>query len=60
MEQMKRLFIIRRGKHGEPLRGDDRAVLWFPDKQEAKRYRDSLGGGFVVSYGPDHWRFKGF
>lgn len=51
---MKRLFILRRGKQGEPLRDDDHTVMTFPSKQEARALRDKLGGTYVVSYGPDH------
>lgn len=56
---MKRLFIIRRGKQGEPVRDDDNSILTFPSKQEAKKVRDRLGDNYVVSYGPDHRKFKG-
>jgi hypothetical protein len=56
---MKRLFMLRRGKQGQPVRDDDHTILTFPTKSEAKRIRDSLGGDFVVSYGPDHRKFKG-
>jgi hypothetical protein len=55
---VKRLFIIRRGKRGEPVR-DEHSVLTFPSKQEAKAVRDSLGAEYVVSYGPDHKLYKG-
>jgi hypothetical protein len=56
---MKRLFIIRRGKRGEPVRDDDHSVLTFPSKPEAKKMRDILGDEYVVSYGPDHKLYKG-
>ncbi len=56
---MKRLFMLRRGKQGQPVRDDDHTIPTFPTKSEAKRIRDSLGGDFVVSYGPDHRKFKG-
>lgn len=56
---MKRLFIIRRGKRGEPVRDDDHSILTFPSKPEAKKMRDSLGAEYVVSYGPDHKLYKG-
>jgi hypothetical protein len=56
---MKRLFIIRRGKRGEPVRDDDHSILSFPSKPLAKQVRDQLGGEYVVSYGPDHHKFKG-
>jgi len=56
---MKRLFIIRRGKRGEPVRDDDHSVLTFPSKMEAKKVRDNLGADYVVSYGPDHKLYKG-
>jgi hypothetical protein len=54
-----KLFIIRRGKHGDPVRTDDRTILTFETKAEAKRIRDTLGEPFVVSYGPDHKLYKG-
>lgn len=56
---MKRLFMLRRGKQGQPVRDDDHTILTFPTKSEAKRVRDTLNGDFVVSYGPDHRKFKG-
>ena len=59
MSEMKRLFLLRRGKRGEPLRDDDRSLVTFPSKQEAKTLRDKLGGDYVVSFGPDHRKFQG-
>jgi len=56
---VKRLFIVRRGKRGEPVRDDDHSILTFPSKPEAKKLRDHLGGEHVVSYGPDHKLYKG-
>jgi len=46
---MKRLFVVRKYKNGPVVPG-----YFFSDKMEAKKYRDSLGEGHVVSYGPDH------
>lgn len=46
---MKRLFVVRKYKNGPVVPG-----FFFSDKMEAKKYRDSLGEGHVVSYGPDH------
>jgi hypothetical protein len=54
-----RLFILRRGKHGEPLRDDDHTVITFNDKTTAKQWRDKLGGTYVVSHGPDHHKTTG-
>lgn len=53
MKQL-RLFIIRRGKKGDPLRDDDHSPITFPSKEEAKALRNKLGEPYVVSYGPDH------
>lgn len=49
-----RLFILRRGKKGDPLRDDDHSLITFPNKEEAKALRNKLGENYVVSYGPDH------
>ena len=49
------LFVVK--KNGIKL--SDKT---FSDKMEAKKLRDELGGiveGYHVSYGPDHYRYKG-
>jgi len=56
VSRFKRLFIIREGKNGRPLRGDDGKMLYFNDKMVAKNHREE---GQVVSYGPDHKLYKG-
>lgn len=56
MSRFKRLFIIREGKNGKPLRDESGKVVYFNDKMLAKRQRDE---GQVVSYGPDHKLYKG-
>lgn len=54
-----RLFMLRYGKYG-PLVKDSRGfIVYFDDKERAKRNRDELNTGldrpiFVVSHGPDH------
>lgn len=53
---MKRLFVLRHGKGGAYVKGDDGLPLYFPDKQSAKQARKD---GQVVSFGPDHDKFKG-
>lgn len=53
MKQLS-LFILRRGKKGDPLRDDDHSLITFPSKGEAKALRNKLGENYVVSYGPDH------
>ncbi len=58
MKQL-RLFILRRGKKGEPLRDDDHSIITFTNKEEAKALRNKLGENYVVSYGPDHSKFHG-
>ena len=54
-----RLFILRYGKRGNPVRDSSGQILYFNDKEIAKRNRDELNTGvtppiFVVSNGPDH------
>jgi hypothetical protein len=51
---MKRLFMLRHGKGGAPVKGEDGSILYFPSKPEAKRVRDTLGKDVVVSRGPDN------
>ena len=53
MKQLN-LFIIRRGKKGDPLRDDDHSLITFPSKEEAKALCNKLGEPYVVSYGSDH------
>jgi hypothetical protein len=48
------LFILRRGKKGDPLRDDDHSLITFSNKEDAKALRNKLGENYVVSYGPDH------
>ncbi len=54
-----RLFILRYGKRGNPVHDSSGQILYFNDKEIAKRNRDELNTGvtppiFVVSNGPDH------
>ena len=54
-----RLFMLRYGKRGAPVRNSSGQILYFDDKEIAKRSRDELNMGatppiFVVSNGPDH------
>ena len=53
MKQLS-LFILRRGKKGDPLRDDDHSLITFSNKEDAKALRNKLGENYVVSYGPDH------
>lgn len=53
---MKRLFMLRHGKGGSPVREQDQ-VLYFDSKPAAKAERDKREGA-VVSYGPDHIKFN--
>jgi hypothetical protein len=50
---MKKLFVIRKHKNGPAV-----PDLFFSDKMEAKKHRNSLGDNHVVSYGPDHKKFN--
>lgn len=54
-----RLFMLRHGKAGSPVKDDDGSVMYFSNKQDAKQTRDMFGGDVVVSYGIDHKLFKG-
>ena len=54
-----RLFCLRYGKYGPKVRDSAGYIVYFDDKQKAKRTRDELNAGldrpiFVVSHGPDH------
>lgn len=56
-----RLFILRYGKRGPPVRNSQGNILYFRCKEHAKQNRDELNTGliqpiFVVSNGPDHKR----
>jgi hypothetical protein len=53
---MKRLFMLRNGRGGSIVRGDDGQPMYFSDKPSAKKVRKETQ---VVSLGPDHNRFKG-
>ena len=48
-----RLFMLRDGKQGKPIEG-----LYFDSKMAAKRERDKHPGA-VVSFGPDHKKYRG-
>lgn len=54
---MKRLFMLRHGKGGKPVVGEDGSPLYFGSKPEAKAERDKRDGT-VVSFGPDHDKFN--
>jgi hypothetical protein len=56
MKNALKLFVLRHGKGGAIVKGDDGKPLYFTDKQLAKRAR---GDNQVVSYGPDHRKYKG-
>jgi hypothetical protein len=54
-----RLYCLRYGKFGPKVRDSRGFVVYFDDKESAKRQRDELNTGltqpiFVVSHGPDH------
>lgn len=56
----KRLFVLRHGKGGAIVRDEKtQQPLYYSNKPAAKQVRDTLGGTTVVSYGPDHRKFKG-
>jgi hypothetical protein len=54
-----RLFCLRYGKYGPRVRDSIGHIIYFDDKERAKRTRNELNTGldrpiFVVSHGPDH------
>jgi len=56
-----RLFMLRYGKRGDPVKDSNGNIIYFDNKEEAKRQRDELNHNavppiFVVSNGPDHKR----
>ena len=53
---MNRLFILRDGRKGRPVRDENDNVLFFDNKMAAKAVRKE---GQVVSLGPDHRLSKG-
>jgi hypothetical protein len=56
---MTRLFMLRYGKGGAPVKDEDGSIMYFGNKQDAKQTRDMFGGDTVVSYGIDHKLYKG-
>lgn len=62
MDVNLRLFLLRSKKRGPAVRDDKGKVLYFSNKPDAKKHRDSLIAEtptIVVSYGPDHHKFIG-
>ena len=53
---MKRLFVLRHSKSGAVVKNDSGSPLYCASKPDAKKTRTD---GQVVSYGPDHRKFKG-
>ena len=54
-----RLYMLRYGKRGAPVRDSTGRIIYFNDKESAKRQRNEHNTGvnpsiFVVSTGPDH------
>lgn len=54
-----RLFMLRYGKQGAPVKDEDGSIMYFSSKMEAKQTRDAFGSNIVVSLGPDHKLYKG-
>ena len=57
-KQALKLFVLRHGKGGAIVKGEDNQPLYFNDKRTAKLAREQRDGT-VVSYGPDHKLYKG-
>jgi len=56
MSRVLKLFVIKDGKGGAVVKGENGEPLYFNDKMIAKKHRKE---GQVVSYGPDHKLYKG-
>jgi hypothetical protein len=56
MSRVKRLFMLRHGRGGQPVKDEQGQVIYFNDKMIAKKARLE---DQVVSYGPDHKLYKG-
>ena len=52
---MKRLFMLRHGRGGAAVLGDNKQPLYFDNKMEAKKARQDKQ---VVSLGVDHKLYK--
>ena len=52
---MKRLFMLRHGRGGAAVLGDNKQPLYFDNKMEAKKARKDKQ---VVSLGVDHKLYK--
>lgn len=50
-----KLFMLRHGKGGAVVKGEDGEPLFFHNKQLAKQSRKE---GYVVSFGIDHRKYK--
>lgn len=54
-----RLYCLRYGKYGPKVRDTKGHIVYFDNKESAKRQRNELNTNldqpiFVVSHGPDH------
>jgi len=58
MRTALKLFVLRHGKGGAIVKGDNGEALYFREKRDAKIAREQRQGT-VVSYGPDHKLYKG-
>jgi hypothetical protein len=56
---MKRLFMLRHSKGGSVVIGENKQPLYFHEKHDAKKLRDTMGGTTVVTLGPDHRLYTG-
>lgn len=56
---MKRLFMLRHDKGGAIIKDGSGQPLYFNDKMLAKKARGNYGDTAVVTFGPDHKRYKG-
>jgi hypothetical protein len=54
-----RLFALRRQKRGPLVTDQFGEVIYHDSKMNAKRHRDRLARGAVVTFGPDHKLYTG-
>ena len=55
MKPVLKLYMLRHGRGGKVVKGEDGETLYFHDKQLAKQARKE---GQVVSFGIDHRKYK--
>ncbi len=55
MNNLKKLFMLRKQRGGTPIKGDNGNIIYYASKQDAKQARTD---DQCVSYGVDHRKFN--